>query len=187
MENDKETAFWQPFFEDNAWILSQLFHAPVVFFAGKRYVGGKGLDDCGGSYTDFIYKNDITDNVAIIEIKSPCKPIIHSEYRQSYIFSAELVGGVNQLLFQKDSLTKNYKNLVTEADPEERFQATNIESVLVYGNVGTLKKKEKEAFDCYRNELRSIHLIGFDELLRRICNLLDLLEKCSISPTEREV
>ena len=32
MENDHETAFWQPFFEQNAWILSQLFHAPVMFF-----------------------------------------------------------------------------------------------------------------------------------------------------------
>ena len=73
LSNDQETSFWQPFFEKNAWILSQLFHAPVMFFKGKRYVGGKGLDDHGGQYTDFIYKNDITDNIALIEIKTPEK------------------------------------------------------------------------------------------------------------------
>lgn len=174
MRNDHETDFWQPFFEQNAWVLSQLFHAPVMFYSGKRYVGGKGMDNHGGQYTDFIFKNDITDNVAIIEIKSPVKPIIDGEYRQSFMFSSELVGGVNQLLLQKDTLTKNYKNLVTEAD--EYYRATNIECLLVYGNIGMLSRKQKDAFESYRNELRSIRIIGFDELLERINNLLALLE-----------
>ena len=102
MTNDQETGFWQPFFESNAWILSQLFHAPVMFFEGKRYVGGKGIDNRGGQLTDFIYKNDITDNIALIEIKTPVKKIVDSEYRQSYIFDAEIVGAINQLLLQKE-------------------------------------------------------------------------------------
>jgi len=174
MGNDHEADFWQPFFEQNAWVLSQLFHAPVIFFAGKRYIGGKGMDNHGGQYTDFIFKNDITDNVAIVEIKSPVKAIIDGEYRQSYMFSPELIGGVNQLLLQKDTLTKNYKNLVAEAD--EYYRATNIECILVYGNIGILDRKQKDAFENYRNELRSIRLIGFDELLMRINNLLALLE-----------
>ena len=84
LSNDQETAFWQPFFEKNAWILSQLFHAPVMFFKGKRYVGGKGLDDHGGQYTDFIYKNDITDNIALIEIKTPCTKLCGTKYRSTY-------------------------------------------------------------------------------------------------------
>lgn len=47
---------------------------------------------------------------------------------------------------------------------------------MVYGNVSRLNKKEKEAFENYRNELRSIRLIGFDELLARVENLLKLFE-----------
>lgn len=174
MENDKERDFWQPFFEQNAWILSQLFHAPVMFFAGKRYVGGKTMSDQGGQYTDFVYKNDVTDNVAIIEIKTPVKPIIEGDYRQTYQFSAELIGSVNQLLLQKDTLAKNYKSLV--ADDDIYYRATNIESILVFGTVGKLDKRQKDAFENYRNELRSVRIIGFDELLARVNNLLSLME-----------
>lgn len=174
MDNDKERDFWQPFFEQNAWILSQLFHAPVMFFSGKRYVGGKNMSDKGGQYTDFVLKNDITDNVAIIEIKTPAKEIIDGEYRQTFQFSAELIGAVNQLLLQKDTLVKNYKNLI--ADEDEYYRATNVESILVFGTVGKLTKKQKDAFENYRNELRSVRIIGFDELLARINNLLSLLE-----------
>ena len=174
MDNDKERDFWQPFFEQNAWILSQLFHAPVMFFSGKRYVGGKNMSDKGGQYTDFVMKNDITDNVAIIEIKTPAKDIIDGEYRQTYQFSSELIGSVNQLLLQKDTLVKNYKMLV--ADEDVYYRATNVESILVFGTVGKLDKKQKDAFENYRNELRSVRIIGFDELLARVNNLLLLLE-----------
>lgn len=174
MDNDKERDFWQPFFEQNAWILSQLFHAPVMFFSGKRYVGGKNMADKGGQYTDFVMKNDITDNVAIVEIKTPVKEIIDGEYRQTFQFSPELIGSVNQLLMQKDTLAKNYKTLV--ADEDEYYRATNVESILVFGTVGKLTKKQKDAFENYRNELRSVRIIGFDELLARVNNLLSLLE-----------
>ena len=174
LDNDQETGFWQPFFEDNAWILSQLFHAPVMFFEGKRYVGGKGLDNHGGQITDFIFKNDITDNIALIEIKTPKKPIFDGQYRQSFKLSTELTGSINQLLLQKDELAKSYSDLLRRTD--EFFRANNIICFLVYGIIGELNKQEKEAFENFRNELRSVHIIGFDELLARVENLLKLLE-----------
>lgn len=174
LSNDRETGFWQPFFEQNAWILSQLFHAPVMFFKGKRYVGGKGLDNHGGQYTDFIYKNDITDNVAIIEIKSPQKPIFDSKYRQSFRLSTELTGCISQLLLQKDELNKGYSELLRKTD--DFFRVNNIACFLVYGTVSDLSKEEKDTFENFRNELRNIHIIGFDELLARVSNLLKLFE-----------
>ena len=174
MDNDNEASFWQPFFEENSWILSQLFHAPVMFFKGKRYVGGKGIEGHGGQNTDFVYKNDITDNVAIIEIKSPRKPIFDQQYRQAYKVSSEISGGIAQLLLQKDNLIKQYTSLLANSD--EYFRATNVESYLVCGTVGNLGKKEKDAYENFRNELRSVHIIGFDELLKKVENLLKLLE-----------
>ena len=175
MDNDGETEFWQEFFSQNAWILAQLFHAPVMFYKGRRYVGGKGIDNCGGQYTDFIYKNDVTDNIAIIEIKSPVKPLLGREYRQTFTVSDELSGGINQLLLQKQTLYRSYTNLLAES--EERFEANNIECILVIGNVGALDTDRKRVFDTYRNEMRSIRVVGFDELLMRIENQLDLLEQ----------
>lgn len=182
LSNDQEIAFWQPFFEKNAWILSQLFHAPVMFFKGRRYVGGKGLDNRGGQYTDFIYKNDITDNVALIEIKSPAKPIFDAKYRQSFRFSTELTGCISQLLLQKDELYKGYSDLLRKTD--EFFRVNNITCVLVYGTINDLSKAKKEAFENFRNELRSIHIIGFDELLERIRNLLKLFEGQPDNPVQ---
>ena len=174
LDNDQETAFWQPFFEQNAWILSQLFHAPVMFFNGKRYVGGKGLDNQGGQYTDFIYKNDITDNVALIEIKSPEKPYFDGKYRQSFRLSTELTGCISQLLLQKDELNKSYSDLLRKT--EEYFRVNNVACFLVYGKVGDLNKTEKDTLENFRNEMRSIHIIGFDELLAKVNNLLKLFE-----------
>ena len=94
MENDHEIEFWQRFFEENAWILAQLFHSPVMFYRGKKYLGGKGIDDHGGQYADFLYQNMITDNVAIVEIKTPVKPLIGRKYRQVFWLSEELSGGI---------------------------------------------------------------------------------------------
>ena len=184
LDNDQEVAFWQPFFEDNAWILSQLFHAPVMFFQGKRYVGGKGLDNHGGQITDFIYKNDITDNVALIEIKSPQKPIFDRQYRQSYRLSTELTGCISQLLLQKDELEKSYSDLLRKTD--DFFRVNNINCFIVYGTANSLNKAEKDAFENFRNELRTIHIVGFDELLARITNLLKLFEGQPDLPVQYE-
>lgn len=175
MDNDGESNFWQIFFTKNAWILAQLFHAPVMFYKNQRYVGGKGMNDHGGQYTDLIYKNDITDNIAIIEIKSPVKSLLGRDYRQAYALSDELSGGVNQLLLQKQTLYRSYANLLAES--EERFEANNIECILVIGNVSALNSKQRKVFDTYRNELRSVRIVGFDELLQRIENQLALLEQ----------
>ena len=178
MDNDQETAFWQGFFEQNAWVLAQLFHSPVMYFKGKRYLGGKGIDNHGGQYADFIYQNEITENISIIEIKSPCKELLGREYRQVFSVSEELSGGVNQILKQKSELLRSYDSLfVQAAKAGTPFNSNNIECILIVGNVSKLTPEQKEIFDSYRNELRSIRIIGFDELLKRIENLLELFEK----------
>ena len=177
LQNDHEASFWQGFFENNAWVLAQLFHAPVMLFEGKRYLGGKGLDDHGGQYADFLFQNGITDNVAIVEIKSPMKPLIGKSYRQVFSISDEVSGGINQVLKQRSELLTNYNALYASAAKcGTPFNANNVECILVVGNVSTLSPEEKEVFDTYRNELRSIRIIGFDELLKRIENLLIMFE-----------
>lgn len=179
MQNDNEASFWQGFFESNAWILAQLFHSPVMFFKGKRYLGGKGIDDHGGQYADFVYQNQITENISIIEIKSPVKTLVGKEYRQTWSISEEVSGGINQILKQKSELLSNYATLYAKsAKSGAPFNANNIECVLIVGNVGELSPEQKEVFDTYRNELRSVRIIGFDELLKRIENLLKLFEQC---------
>lgn len=177
IQNDQETAFWQPFFEEHAWILSQLFHAPYILFNGRKYLGGKGIDDSGGQYADFVFQNELTSNIAIVEIKTPLKKLIGRQYRQTFSLSEELSGGINQLLKQRTELTKGYTNLFEKAVKSgEVFNADNIECILVIGTIGNMSNEEKEAFDVYRNDLRTVRIITFDELLTRVDNMLTLFE-----------
>lgn len=175
MENDGEISFWQSFFTKNAWILAQLFHAPVMFYENMKYVGGKSISNHGGQYPDLVYKNDLTDNIAIIEIKSPVKPLLGKCYRQTYSLSDELSGGINQLLKQKQTLYHSYANLVVDLD--KKFEANNIECILLIGSIKSLTREQQRIFDTYRNELRSVKIVCFDELLHRIDNQITLLEK----------
>ena len=59
-----------------------------------------------GNVCDFIYQNELSQNIALIEIKTPCTPIIGNSYRATYSFSSEMSGAINQVLNYKDSLTK---------------------------------------------------------------------------------
>lgn len=83
------------------------FACPCTIFADKAYVGGKGINNSGGNLCDFIYQNSLSQNVALIEIKTPCTELIGNQYRGTYSFSYDLSGAVNQVLNYRDKLTKN--------------------------------------------------------------------------------
>ena len=101
-----------------------------------------------------------------------------NQYRQTYGISNELSGGINQLLKQKAELLSNYSALYAKAAKSGvPFNANNIECILLIGNISSLTPEQQEVVDSYRNELRSVRVIGFDELLKRIDNLLRLFEQ----------
>lgn len=177
---NNDESFWQDFFTTNTWALSQLFNSPYMVFNGNRYVGGKILSNKGGKFTDFIYKNNITKNIAIIEIKTPATEIFKkNEYRQDIPeMSKEIIGGVTQILNQKQTLNNEYFSLKgnsIERD-EDDFNAYNIQGILLVGNCVNFSKNENKIFEIYRNELKSISIITFDELLTKIDTLLKLLK-----------
>ncbi len=69
--NNSKELFWQNFFTQNNFILSQIFVLPMIIYKEQAYLGGKSFDNRGGKYADFVYENINTHNVAIIEIKTP--------------------------------------------------------------------------------------------------------------------
>lgn len=175
LENDDEN-FWQNLFTNNSWVLSQLFNYPFVILKDKCFVGGKNISNSSGKITDFIYKNKITNNISLIEIKTPCKELfLDSEYRDDVPkIGSDLSGGVNQLLIQKQKLNNEYFSLKNNS--EENFSAFNIDCVLIIGKVKDLNKTKLSCFENYRNELRSISIITFDEILTKLELMLGLLE-----------
>lgn len=174
LDNSSEEYWQSAIFKDNQWILAQIFSKPCTIFQDKAYMGGKGINNSSGNVCDFIYKNNLSNNVAIIEIKTPCAKLCGAKYRGTYSMSHELSGAVNQVLNYKDSLTKQY--CIINNYSEESFKVLLPECVVVIGNMSSLSPEEIEAFELYRNSLNGVIVITFDELYKRIQGLVDILK-----------
>lgn len=171
LDNDREE-FWQTeVFKNNPWILSMVLGGPFEFLKDKAYVGGKGLDNKGGNVVDFIYKNSGSNNVVLIEIKTPRAKIIAEQYRGTYSFSPELSGAVNQVLNYRDKMTKEYYSLTGGSESE--FVSFSPQCVVIIGKLSPLNVKEIAAFENYRNILSGVTIMTFDEVYLRIKSIVE--------------
>ncbi len=156
----------QKFFSDNSWIFSNILSTPIAMFKGKAYVGGKSFENKAGREADFLYKNNLTQNVFIIEIKTPKKKLIDSKvaYRKPDVFSIgkELSGGLVQVLDQKDNLQKEFYKLSAG-----KFISFNPKALLIIGSLKDLSEVQIKSFELFRNNIRDVEVITFDELLER--------------------
>ena len=173
LENGDEE-FWQSkVFKEYQWVLSQIFACSCTIFADKAYVGGKSIANKRGNVCDFIYQNKLSQNIALIEIKTPCTEIIGSPYRGTYSLSYELSGAVNQVLNYRDKFTKEYYSLCKKGD--DNFELLTLKCVVVIGKMATLTTEQIAAFENYRNSLNNIIIITYDELYERISDLIAIL------------
>ncbi len=168
---------WQDFFKEHSWIFSLLFAHSMVLFQDQAYVGGQRIDRKGGRYADFIYKNNLNDNVAIIEIKTHLTPLLNKRlYRRAsgiYSVSQRLSGGLIQVMDQKDVLLKEWRNVT-----KENFVPFEPKCLVIAGMLKTLTKDEQmKSFDLFRNNLRNVEIVTFDELRDKTQIILNLLKK----------
>lgn len=181
LDNDSEE-FWQTtVFKENQWVLAQIFACPCTIFADKAYVGGKGIGNSGGNLCDFIYQNSLSQNVALIEIKTPRTDIIGSQYRGTYSFSHEISGAVNQVLKYRDKLTKEYYALCHQGS--EPFEVMSPKCVVIIEKIASLNPGQVAAFENFRNSLSNILIVTFDELYQRVIDLISILSESS-SPAQ---
>ncbi|MBD7962530.1 DUF4263 domain-containing protein [Fictibacillus sp. Sa2CUA10] len=170
--NDEE--FWQRVFTDNAWVLSQIFASPMLLFEDKAYVGGKGIGNKGGKVVDFMFKNDLSNDVALIEIKTPSTDLLSGKYRQNiYSIHSDLTGAIVQVLGYKETLQREYTSLRGSSD--EDFKVFNPMCVVIAGKMNDLEEQKLQSFEWYRKEMKSVTIITFDELFKKVNLLLDLL------------
>ena len=181
LDNNSEE-FWQTtVFKENQWVLAQIFACPCTIFSDKAYVGGKGVDNSGGNLCDFIYQNRLSQNVALIEIKTPCTEIIGNSYRGTYSFSHELSGAVNQVLNYRDNLTKSYYTLCHQS--ASQFEVLSPKCVVIIGKLASMNSTQIAAFESFRNSLSGVQILTFDELYQRVMDLIAILSETP-SPTQ---
>ncbi len=168
---------WQKFFTEYNWIFSQLFSFPVLIFKDQAYAGGKNIDNQGSNIADFIYKNNLTSNIAFIEIKTHrTKIFIEKPYRGNDVFAAskDMSGAVNQALGQRDKFQKDFHTIKGNTK-EKEFETYNSRCVVIIGTLNGLSEEEKKSFELMRSNSRDVDIITFDEVLERIKGLEKLL------------
>ena len=168
-ESEKES-FWQKEFEKNPHILSVAIPNMLQIIEDQTYMGGKRIDNRGSSIADFVYKKGI-DNVCIIEIKTPSTKIVENKkYRDNvYVLSQELISSIVQVKEQKDSFMKDYNSIWIKSYEEGiNFKAFDPKCYLIIGNTSELNAKQIESFNLFRNELRTVEIITYDELLSKM-------------------
>ena len=174
----RSEAYWQKLFEQHSWVLSQVCSQPLVIIRGQAYVGGKNIDNREGNVVDFLYRNGITDNATLIEIKTPVTTLLAPrEYRNNtYRPSGELSGATQQLLTDRLSLIQEYDSLTRDGD--QQFKTFSPRSVLVIGNAGRQlgTRTRRQSFELYRGNLRDVDIVTFDELQKKISLVIELLE-----------
>ncbi len=175
-KNNGGENFWQTFFKENSWVIAQIFSYPVILFEDKAYVGGKSIDNKGGNIVDFIFKNGFSDNVLVVEIKTPTTPLMGSHYRDNaYSISTDLGGSIVQVLKYKDELSKNYYALRQES--KKVFQVFNPKCMVIIGKIANgLNPEQKTSFELYRGDSKQVEIVTFDELFQKVQMLSDLLE-----------
>lgn len=184
LDNGKEEFWQQKVFNENQWVLAQIFSCPCTIYAQKAFVGGKSLDNKGGNVCDFIYRNKMTQNVALIEIKTPCTEIVGKPYRETYSMSLDMSGAVNQVLNYRDELQKNFSTLTRDLKEADTVRAFSPKCVVVIGKISTLNAKQQKAFELYRNSFNNLTIITFDELHQKICDLMSVFKEDTPRPVD---
>ncbi|MBV1910521.1 MAG: DUF4263 domain-containing protein [Kangiellaceae bacterium] len=165
---------WQDLFNENPFILSMAFGCPIIKVQDQASVGGRKISGSGDKITDFLAKNSMTNNTAIIEIKTPQELLTGKEYRGSvYSPSVALSGSLNQVLDQKYKLQKNIAS-IKEASRIYDVETYAVQCALIIGKMPDDLEKQK-SFEIFRRNSRDVEIITFDELLEKLKLLHTLL------------
>ena len=172
-ENKTEIA-WQNFLTRYQFILSLAFGSPITMVKDQAYVGGQKVKGDGGKITDYLMKNNLTSNAAIIEIKKPDTPIISkTEYRKGvYTPSSEIYKTVSQVIdqryqFQKEFLSLRYNSESESDDERYDFESYAVRCCVIAGVVPK-GKNQRKSFELFRYSLNNVEIVTYDELLMKL-------------------
>lgn len=175
-EKDKPEPFWQEALKKFSFVISQVFAVPMVVIDDQPYVGGKGLENTGGNVADFLVKNPLTGALGIIEIKKPSTELLGKKVYRGGVHAplTELVGAVSQAIAYRDSLVKEYYQLVKGAAKDFPYDPL---CVVIAGSTAQLDTDEKRrSFELFRRGLKDVHILTFDELFEQAKALVDLVK-----------
>jgi len=174
-KTNSDEEFWQIVFNENPYVLSQLFSVPVVFLKDKAYVGGMNVDRQNAKFVDYLYKNASSNDALLVEIKTPETKLIGSKYRRGvHKPSNDLSGSVVQVLDYRRELSKNIQTITSGTD--HVIDIFNPRCVVIAGNASKELDSElkRKSFELFRTNLRDVEIVTYDELFRKAETLATL-------------
>lgn len=158
---------WQTFFTENPFILSFAFGYPFILLQDQASVGGRKLSGVGEKVTDFLMKNPVTNNVAVFEIKRPSTKLLQTTEHRSGVYgpSKELTGSITQILDQRYQLTTSFP-YIKQTSRQYDIESFSVHACLIAG-MTPRDPDEAKSFELFRNSLRNVDVVTFDELLER--------------------
>lgn len=168
MEKSSNEQAWQNLLSDNPFILSLAFGYPIIKIQEQASVGGRKINGSGDKITDFLVKNHLTNNVALVEIKTPSTQLLQTkEYRGGvHSASSDLSGSINQILDQKYKFQKEINNRKVESKIYD-MESYSIDCVLIIGRIPK-EDAQKKCFELFRHNSKDVKIVTFDELLVRM-------------------
>ena len=175
IEKSLDEPEWQAFLNENRFLLGMIFGYPAIIVDEEVSVGGHRFSGLGGKLTDFMLENQITGNVAVIEIKKPNTPLLYSSHYREGVFSAskELSGAINQVLDQKYQLMTNFPVLAFNSQ-NYGSKSYAVGCCLIIGKIPQDEDKRK-SFEFIRRNSREVEIITFDEMLMKLKNIKSFL------------
>ncbi|MBL1263890.1 Shedu immune nuclease family protein [Candidatus Methylomicrobium oryzae] len=174
--NSNKEEFWQVIFNENPYILSQVFSVPVVFLKDRAYVGGMNIEGSKAKLVDFLFANQSSNDALLVEIKTPATQMLaKTKYRNGvYNPTKELSGSILQVLNYRRELAKNYQNLTSESG--KKLDVFNPKCLVIIGNSeAELDDDEKRtSFELYRTSMKDVEIVTFDELFKKAETLATL-------------
>ncbi len=166
--------FWHNVFIENRWALTQIFTSPTVYLLSKPYCGGKNINNIGGVYSDFLYKNSLTNNLVFLEIKTPFTKLIGPSYRDDiYSISNDLTGAVNQIINQRNTYTTTF-------GPDKEKLLHNIKCYIIIGKTESLLAEQLKSLEIYKSSLNGVEIITYTELITKIQSFIEVFNESSI-------
>jgi hypothetical protein len=168
--------YWQEEISKKPFLLERLFSYPVILIKSKAYVGGKSIDNSGGNVVDYLLKNQLTGNVALVEIKTPTTKLLGTQYRSGiYNISPNLIGSVMQVLDYRKSFTQDVVNLASKS--KMHIDSCEPPCIVIIGNTEELDNEDKlKTFELFRRQFIGVEICAFDEMFARVKRLKNVLE-----------
>jgi hypothetical protein len=169
--------FWHQLFVSNPHLLAQAVPNCIIQIGENCYVGGKSIQNRGGKLADFLYSTKSTQNVVIVEIKTPATQLVGREYRNRiHSMSEDLSGAVVQVLTYRNQFLKDFHALRGSSESTE-FHAFDPMCLVIAGNLQAEVKaaSQRASFDLFRAN-SGVTIITYDELFAKIDALVNMFK-----------